>query len=136
MTKKSLYAPQAERLYAIEQCTIAEIAARLKINEKTIRTWKDEGGWETKRLQFLSSKQSFHEELFEFSRALMKSIKEDIEAKKDVDPGRMYAFTRLVGQINKVKEYEDQAVKPKENISPISKEEVFDIIQKALTGEE
>jgi muconolactone delta-isomerase len=107
MAKKQLYFNEAERLYVVEHCTLMEIASRLRLGEKTVRIWKDEGDWETKRLQHIKSKEAFHEELYEFARKLMRTIKEDMENGKKVDPGRMYAFIRLLPLITKVKDYED-----------------------------
>jgi hypothetical protein len=107
MAKKQLYFNEAERLYIIEQCTIVEIASRLQLGEKTVRLWKEEGDWERKRLQYIHSKQSFHEELYEFAKSLMYSIRDSMQKGERIDPGRMYAFTRLLPMIYKVKEYED-----------------------------
>lgn len=107
MSKKQQLFAEAERLYVIEQCTQAEISSRLRIHEKTVGNWKEEGDWESKRAKHLKGKQAFHEELYEFTRLLMRSIKNDIEAGKQVDPGRMFAFNNLVGKLKNVKQYED-----------------------------
>lgn len=107
MAKKQLYMSEAERLFVVEQKTIAEIVGTLPVAEKTVRLWKQEGGWDAKRAQYLTSKQSFHEELYEFARALMKNIQADIAAGNKVDTGRLYAMTRLLPLITKVKDYED-----------------------------
>jgi len=115
MAKKALYFTEAERLYVIEQCTLSEIASRLRIAERTVRNWKEEGDWERKRLQYLQSRQSFHEELYEFTRQLMKSIKDDMDAGKEVSTGKMYTFARLLPLISKVKEYEDQTSEGKQD---------------------
>ena len=114
MAKRDIHFPEAERLYVIEQMTINEIASKLRLNEKTVRIWKNMGGWETKRKKYLKSKLSFHEELYEFSRKLMTSIKDDLEAGEKVDSGRLYTFTRLLPLITKVKEYEDIAAQSDE----------------------
>jgi hypothetical protein len=132
MAKKQLYFNEAERLYVVEQCTLTEIASRLRLAEKTVRLWKDEGGWEGKRMQHLKSKEAFHEELYEFARKLMKTIKEDIENGERVDPGRMYAFTRLLPLITKVKDYEDVLSK-KENEE--SKKGLTDDVLKIIESE-
>jgi hypothetical protein len=50
----------------------------------------------------------FHEELYNFARKLMISIEFDIENNNKVDPGRMFAFTKMLPMINKIKEYEDE----------------------------
>lgn len=111
MTKKHLYYSEAERMYVVNQMTLEEIASRINSNERTVRKWKTEGDWDTKKSQYLISKQMFHEELYEFARKLMSGIREDLENDKKVDTGRMYAFTRMLPMILKVKEYEDISLK-------------------------
>ncbi len=135
MAKKQLYFNEAERLYVIEQCTLTEIASRLGLAEKTVRLWKDEGDWEAKRMQHLKSKEAFHEELYEFARKLMKTIKEDMENGERVDPGRMYAFTRLLPLIIKVKDYEDVlSKKEKDEDKKGLTEDVLKIIESEILG--
>lgn len=108
MTKKDSFATCAERLYVIEQMTINEIASQLKIHEKSVRNWKTEFEWDKKREQYIDSKQMFHQELFNFARKLMVSIEYDMENNQRVDPGRMFAFTKMLPMIGKIKEYEDE----------------------------
>lgn len=111
LSKKQFHFAEAERFYVIEHMTIDEIASRLQLNHKTVLAWKSEGNWEEKRFQLLRSKQMFHEELYEFARKLMYSIQEDLSNCEKVDPGRMFAFTRMLPLITKIKEYEDVAKK-------------------------
>ena len=135
MAKKQLYFNEAERLYVVEQCTIAEIASRLRLGEKTVRIWKDEGDWENKRLRFLKGKESFHEELYEFGRKLMKSIKEDMDNSVKVDSGRLYTLTRLLPLITKVKDYEDVVSKKDEQgVKSGLTEDVLKLIEKEVLG--
>lgn len=129
MAKKALYFNEAERLYVVEQCTIAEIASRLKLNEKTVRLWKEEGDWERKRAQFLKEKQLLSEELFVFARKLAHSIMSDWEKGEKVDAGRLYALTRLLPLILKTRDFElslEQGKKEEVNIE--------EIIKKALSS--
>ncbi|MDD3012604.1 MAG: hypothetical protein PHC34_02750 [Candidatus Gastranaerophilales bacterium] len=114
MTKKHLYYSEAERMYVVSQMTIEEIASRSNSNERTVRRWKEEGDWDTKKSQFIISKQMFHEELYEFARKLMSGIKDDLDKGEKVDTGRMYAFVRMLPMILKVKEYEDISAKKEE----------------------
>ncbi|MBF0481282.1 MAG: DUF1804 family protein [Desulfovibrionaceae bacterium] len=107
MTKETVYGPEAERLYVYEQCGLAEIASRLNVAERTVRNWKERGDWDAKRKAYMSSRKAFHEELYEFSRELMAGIREDLQAKREVSPGRLYAFTKILPNIFKAKEYED-----------------------------
>lgn len=101
----------AERFYIIEQMTVEEIAEKLKVNEKTIRIWKSEGNWDLQKLQYVKSKQMFHEDLYNFARKLMATIEDSFEKGERVDPGRMYAFMRMLPMITKIKEYEDIVAK-------------------------
>lgn len=53
LAKKQLLFADAERLYIIDHCTLGEIASRLRIHEKTVANWKEEGDWENKRKNIL-----------------------------------------------------------------------------------
>lgn len=128
MAKKALYFNEAERLYVVEQCTIAEISSRLNLSEKTIRLWKEEGDWERKRTQFLKEKQSLSEELFVFARKLARSIMDDWDKGEKVDTGRLYALARILPLILKTRDFElSLQQNRKEEIN------IEDIIKKALS---
>lgn len=134
MAKKAQYFNEAERLYVVEQCTLAEIASRLRLAEKTVRSWKDEGDWETKRLQLVRSKQTFHEELYEFTRKLMNNIQEDMTAGEKVDTGRLYTLTRLLPMLVKVKDYEDVSAKKEADKPSGLTEDVIKLIEQEVLG--
>lgn len=104
--KKHLF-NEAERQYIYDFKTVEEIARSLNLNRKTIMSWKEQGDWDKKKCDFLKSKQLFHEELYEFARKLMKGISIDMDNGEKVDPGRMYAFCRIIPMFTKVKNYED-----------------------------
>ncbi|MBP3847439.1 hypothetical protein J6I39_06785 [bacterium] len=115
MTNKKQYLlAEAERQYIYKFMTIDEIASRLNVHTKTITRWKEQGDWNTKRKEFLKSKQTFHEDLYVFCRKLMNDIMEDMESGEKIDPGRMYAFCRIIPMFTKVKSYEDLVYKPAE----------------------
>lgn len=107
LAKKAQLFAEAERLYIVEQCTLGDIASRLGVHEKTVGNWKEEGDWESKRSRHLKGKQAFHEELYDFSRKLMQSIKADMEAGKEVSPGRFFALTKMLPMLIKTKDYEE-----------------------------
>lgn len=135
MAKKQYFFAEAERLYITEQMTFAEIADRLKLAEKTVRLWKDEGDWENKRKQFLISKQAFHEELYDFARKLLSSVKDDLAAGEKLDAGRLYTLGRILPLITKVKEYEDvKAVREKPEEKGLTEDVVKFIQQEILHG--
>ena len=114
MNSKEHLVSEAERLYIHEFMSLEMIATRLKLNRKTVMSWKEKYGWETKKRDFLKSKQSFHEELYEFARKLMKDISVDIENGEKIESGRMYAFCKLIPMFVKVKDYEDVVAKREE----------------------
>ena len=115
MNSKRQYYDEAERLFVIEHMSLEEICNRLKLCRKTVMNWKEVGNWDGKRKQYLRSRQTFHEELYEFAKKLMKGISEDMDSGEKVDTGRMYAFCRILPMIGKVKDYEDVVAKKKED---------------------
>ena len=133
VSKKDIYYPEAERLYIQEQNTLNEISSRLRISEKTIRNWKAEGGWDDKKQEYLRSKKSFHEDLYEFSRDLMKGIKDDWGQGEKVDAGRLYTLTRILPLITKIKDYED--IKQTKDTAPRGlTEDIVKSIEKEVLG--
>lgn len=138
MNSKEYLLNEAERLYVYNYNSIDEIAMKLNLSTKTISRWKEKHNWEMKKKSYLKSKQCFHEELYEFARKLMKDITSDMEAGEKIDPGRMYAFCRVIPMFTKVKDYEDGVVKKEKPVIPKGlsadtvrkiEEEVLGIIQ-------
>ncbi len=109
MTNKQYLMNNAEHLYVHKLKNVETIADELEVNRKTIMSWKEKHDWDTKRRLYLKSKMTFHEELFEFARKLMREIVEDMDAGLKIDPSRMYAFCRILPNFTKVKDYEDVA---------------------------
>jgi len=135
LSKKHLFYNEAERLYVYDQLGIDEIAVRLNLGSRTIRNWKDENDWDKKKKDYLKSKQAFHEELYEFARKLMHSIREDLDNGEKVDPGRMYAFTRMLPLITKIKEYEDISNKKEQKQENKGlTEDIIKIIEEEVLG--
>jgi uncharacterized protein YjcR len=137
LAKADILGPEAERLYVIEQCSLAEIASRLMVAERTVRNWKEKAGdWEDKRRAYLGSRQSFHEELYEFARELLKKVREDMAEGKEVSANRLYALMRLIPNLVKVKDYEAVAVSKRTETAggPITAEELAKIIDQQLCG--
>jgi len=136
MSKKDTFYDEAEKLFIQDQFTISEIESRLGVCEKTIRNWKAEGNWDEKKRKYLQEKSSFHEELFAFSRTLMKKIQEDWEAGEKVDPGRLYTLTRILPMTLNAKKYED--TKSSQEETPEKKkgltEDVIRQIEKEVLG--
>jgi len=111
LAKKEILLESAQRMYVVEQMTIDEIASKLELNEKTIRRWKQRYDWDYKKENYINSKSMFHEELYNFARKLMTSIEADMDNQEKIDPGRMFAFTKMLPLITKIKDYEDSVSK-------------------------
>ena len=107
MNSKKYLLEEAESLYVYDFVLINDLAKQLNLNRKTIMAWRDEYGWEQKRKTYLRSKQSFHEELFEFARKLMKDISANIGSGVEADSGKMSTLCRILPMLPKVKDYED-----------------------------
>ena len=136
MNNKSLYINEAERIYVYELASVEETAAKVNVSTRTISMWKSKGDWDVKRKRFLHSKQAFHEELYDFARKIMREIKTDLENGEKVDTGRMYAFTKMLPLITKIKEYEDVAtlMKDKPTESKGLTKEIIRTIEEEILG--
>ena len=132
MNSKKQYFEEAERLFVINNMTLEEIARQLNLNRKTVMSWKEQGDWGNKRKKYLQSKQSFHEEMYEFARKLLKDISEDIDAGEKVDTGRMYAFCRILPMFIKVKDYEDVISRKQETPKGLTPDIIAQIEEEVL----
>ncbi|MCL2462577.1 MAG: hypothetical protein FWF44_07920 [Defluviitaleaceae bacterium] len=136
MSKAQMFGPEAERLYVLEGCGPAEIASRLGVGERTIRAWKERAGdWDAKRGAYQGSRQSFHEELYEFGRELLTAVRRQMAEGEDVPQSRILMLMRLIPNLIKVKDYEQVAVTRK-SAAPVAMtaEELARIIDKELCG--
>ena len=105
----------AKGMYVREQLTYKEIAKRLDLNERTIRNWKNaDGDWDREREAYLASKKSFHEELYDFMREIISSVRADLKAGEKVDQTRLSCVARILPLVLKPKDYEDVAKQRKE----------------------
>lgn len=105
--KKELYFLASEKLYVENFHTLSEISKKYHLAMKTMTNWKQEGGWEEKKKEYLEKKQSLNSDLFDLAKNLVKNIKEDLENKVKVEPGRYYALTSILSALAPTKKYED-----------------------------
>lgn len=78
------------------------------VNERTIRVWrKNAKDWDKEREAFLQSKKGFHEDLYEFTRELMASIRTDLRNDEKVDQCRLYLFKAILPLVVKPRDYEE-----------------------------
>lgn len=134
--KRSIYFDQAERLYVVDQLSLVDIAERLPISVRTLSTWSREGDWRAKRAKYLEERKTFHEELYEFGRELLRKIKVDLAANKEVSANQLYTLKSLLPQISRVKAYEDLRKQADENQQgDVSEDELLAIIRRELVGD-
>lgn len=99
---------QAKNLYVRDQLSFREIGKRLGVNERTVRVWrKNAKDWDKEREAFLQSQKGFHEDLYEFTRELMTSIRTDLRNDEKVDQCRLYLFKAILPYILKPGDYEE-----------------------------
>lgn len=99
---------QAKNLYVRDQLSFREIGKRLDVNERTVRVWrKNAKDWDKEREAFLQSKKGFHEDLYEFTRELMASIRTDLRNDEKVDQCRLYLFKAILPLVVKPRDYEE-----------------------------
>lgn len=111
--KKQLLSEIAEKLYIEKFMTLESIARQLNVNERTLRRWKADDNWDEKRSEYLKSNTTFHEDLYNFGRDLLKSIKTDMDNGEKVEAARMYAVTKIISMLKNVKNYEDKRTNEK-----------------------
>ena len=103
--KKQMLSKTAANLYIEKFMTLETIAKQLNVSERTLRRWKAEGNWDEKRFNYIQSKTTFHENLYNFGRDLLKT---DMDNGEKVESARMYAVTKIISMLKNVKNYEDK----------------------------
>lgn len=111
--KKRLLSDTAAKLYIEKFMTLENIAKQLNVNERTLRRWKSYDNWDEKRYEYIKSNTSFQEDLYNFGRNLLKSIKIDMDKGEKIEPSRMYTVVKIINMLKSVKNYEDKVIKEK-----------------------
>ena len=135
--KKHVLAETAIKLYTEKFMTLESIAKQLNVNERTLRRWKAADNWENKRIEYIKSKTTFHEDLYNFGRTLLDTIKADISNGKRFEPSRLHTVTKIMTLLKNVKTYEDKVLNDKHapkkaNNREISPETIREIEEKIL----
>lgn len=106
--KKQILADSAAKMYIEKFMTLENIAKQLDVSERTLQRWKSEGNWDEKRFKLIQAKTTFHEDLCEFGKTLLDSIKADMQNGEKVEPSRMYTLTKIMNMLKNIKTYEDK----------------------------
>jgi hypothetical protein len=145
--KRQILEPIAERMYVVDQMTLNTISTDLKLAEKTVWSWKQDGNWDVKRDQYLKTKTDFHADLYNFARKLMKLIDMDMErmiesplvGDEERDKrleSRINSMSRLLDKLPKTKDYESKIKNEAEaeNRADVSGDAIAQKVKEILGG--
>jgi len=111
--KKQTLVQDALTLYAEKFMTLDKIAKQLNVSERTLRRWKNANNWDDKKYRFIKNQTLFHEDLFKFGQALLKSFKNDLAIGEKIEPARMYTAFKIFNLLKVVKTNEEEISKEK-----------------------
>lgn len=109
LMKRKELAPQAEHLYVYEQKEFTEIAKTVGVNERTLRTWAKRDHWKEKRENYLRSKEALKYELIDFTRSLLRDVKEDYAAGEEPSRTKVNLLSRFGYMIVPPSEFKNES---------------------------
>lgn len=116
MSKKLAYEITASQFYIERSMSIAEIARRLDVSEKTLHTWKKDGDWDKKKERYLKSKYSTNQNLYELLNLVTDKALEDYKQEGIMpDQKTLYFIMNMAGKLKDLKAFEDSEVEEKIN---------------------
>lgn len=107
--KKQILSDSAQKLYVEKFLTLKNIAGQLKVSERTLRRWKSAENWDVKRKEYLKTNTTLHQDLYNFAKDLLDSIKTDMKNGDHIEPSRMYTITKILKMLKNPKLYEEKA---------------------------
>lgn len=122
--KKDKYYEIAEKMYTEQFITVAGIAKRLGVNERTIKRWKKDGNWTEKRYQYLYKHTNSKDDIYVFCKTMLANFNSELQNGNKIDTSRLNVFLNLVEELVK-KEQKDVEI-----------EEFIKVAQKRLDYEE
>lgn len=143
MTKKATYEVLAAQYFVERQMSVAGIAKKLNISEKTIHTWKKDGNWEEKRTKFLKAQYSTNQTLYELLGLMATKAVDDYKAEGIIpDQKTLYFIMNMSDKLYKLKKFEEETVLEKiEEVNTATSEQTEDkkavsdeILQKVFTA--
>ena len=134
----------ATQYYVECQMSVAQIAKRLNVSEKTLHTWKKENDWQGKRNRFLKSMYSTNQSLYELLHLVSQKAIDDYKTDGTMpDQKTLYFIMGMTDRLPKLKMYEKQEIQEKvEELNATNNEKenkinTDDMLQKffnAITG--
>lgn len=113
MAKKPELYPEAERLYVQERYTFEQIADRLGVSERTLRTWAQEGSWIERRESFTEVHGKTHEKLYKLIQVLTDKAVESAQKGEEPSQSQLYFIGKMAPLLFKLQNYEDAAAPAK-----------------------
>ena len=137
MAKKVELYSEAERLYVQERLGQADIAERLGVSERTIRTWSTEGNWNSRRGAFAEVTGKTHEKLYKLIDALTDKAIESANKGEEPSQSQLYFIGKMAPLLLKLQNYEETSVPAKAEEADKAKavsryESVMDEMSKTL----
>lgn len=125
--------PLAEEMFVRQLLRVSDIAQRLGLSERTVRTWKRAGDWDTKRREYLYEGTRISDRMQDIAQRVADRIYEMLD-EGIVPPRHMFAYLLQVGYgMERARAYEDtmpaaQAEKPSDAPSPETIEKAMQIL--------
>ena len=104
----------ASQYYIENQMSVAQIAKRLTISEKTLFNWKKEGNWEEKRTRYLKTQYSTNQTLYELLHLVAEKAVSDFKLEGIMpDQKTLYFIMNMAGKLKELKAFENQTAEEK-----------------------
>ena len=104
----------ASQYYIENQMSVAQIAKRLTISEKTLFNWKKEGNWEEKRTRYLKTQYSTNQTLYELLHLVANKAVDDFKTEGTMpDQKTLYFIMNMAGKLKGLKSFENQTAEEK-----------------------
>ena len=99
--KKDKYYEIAEKMYTEQFITVAGIAKRLGVNERTIKRWKKDGNWTEKRYQYLYKHTNSKDDIYVFCKTMLANFNSELQNGNKIDTSRLNVFLILLKNLSK-----------------------------------
>jgi hypothetical protein len=130
MAKKAGYYVAAEQLYLYEHLTLAEIAARIPVSERTLGDWQRDGKWSERREKLAEQQASSSEKAYELSNSLMDDFISAVKEGKEPSQWKVVLFGKISPMLERFRKYEQETERqPDEGVSEKTVEQQKQVVQ-------
>lgn len=107
MAKRAEHYSESERLYVQERLTFEQIADRIGVSERTLRTWATQGEWAERRKVFTETNTKTHEKLYTLIQALTDKAIQSAENNEEPSQSQLYFIGKMAPLLFKLQSYEE-----------------------------